>query len=103
PIMEIDVAPGYQVKLARNEIDLSPGGTMEIPGTIYREPTFEGGLVKLQAEDLPDHVTCAAVEVPADQRQFKLSCTAAAGAKTGRFLIRISSVAPDTGNKAKAE
>ena len=31
PIMEIEVVPGYQVKLARNEIELAPGSTMEIP------------------------------------------------------------------------
>src|SRR5262249_14616151 len=96
PMMEIEVAPGYQVKLARNEIALAPGGTMEVAGTIYREPTFEGGLVKLQAEDLPEHVTCAPVEVPAAEHQFKLSCTAGAAAKAGSFPIRISSVAPET-------
>jgi hypothetical protein len=103
PIMEIEVAPGYQVRLSRREIDLAPGGTIEIPGTIYREPTFEGGLVKLQAEDLPDHVTCAPVEVAADAQNFKLSCTAGADTKAGKFPIRISSVAPDTGRKAKAD
>jgi hypothetical protein len=103
PIMELEVAPGYQVKLARNEIELAPGKTMEIPGTIYREPTFEGGLIKLQAEDLPDHVTCGPVEVAAAEHQFKLSCTAGAAVKTGRFPIRISSVAPETGKKAKAD
>ena len=68
PIMEIEVVPGYQVKLARNEIELAPGGNMEIAGKIHREPTFEGGLIKLQAEDLPDHVTCAPVEVAADSK-----------------------------------
>src|SRR5581483_2172247 len=103
PIMEIEVAPGYQVKLARNRIELAAGGAIQIPGAIYREPTFEGGLVKLQAEDLPDHVTCAPVEVAATEQNFTLTCTAAAGAKPGSFPIRISSVAPDTGKKAKAD
>ena len=103
PIMEIEVAPGYQVNLAQKEIDIQPGGRREIQGTVRREPTFEGGLVKLQADDLPDHVTCAPVEVPAAQTSFTLSCQAEAAAKPGKFPIRISSVAPDTGKKAKAD
>ena len=32
PIMEIEVVAGYQVRLARNQIELTPGGSMEIPG-----------------------------------------------------------------------
>jgi hypothetical protein len=103
PIMEIEVAPGYTVKLAKNELALAPGGTMDVAGTIYREPTFEGGLIKLQAEDLPENVTCAPVEAAASEQQFKLSCTAGDAAKPGKFPIRISSVAPETGKKAKAE
>ena len=103
PIMEIEVVPGYEVKLARNEIESEPGGKLEIAGKVHREPTFEGGLIKLQAEDLPDHVTCAPVEVAADQKDFTLTCSAEATAKPGSFPIRISSVAPDTGKKAKAD
>ena len=103
PIMEIEVVPGYELKLAQKEIELEPGGKRDIPGTIRREPTFEGGLVKLQAEDLPDHVSCAPVEIPAGQKDFTLSCKAESNAKPGKFAIRISSVAPETGKKAKAD
>jgi hypothetical protein len=103
PMMEIEIVPGYEVKLAQNEIEIEPGGRREILGKIRREPTFEGGLVKLQAEDLPEHVTCAPVEIPAEQKEFKLSCKAEASAKPGKSAIRISSVAPDTGKKAKAD
>jgi hypothetical protein len=103
PIMEIEVVPGYEVVLGRNEIEIQPGGKLEVAGKIRREPTFEGGLIKLQAEDLPDHVACAPVEVPENQKDFKLSCTAEAAAKPGTFPIRISSVAPNTGKKAKAD
>jgi hypothetical protein len=103
PIMEIEVVPGYEVKLAQNEIEIEPGGKREIQGSIRREPTFEGGLVKLRAEDLPDHVSCAPLEVAADRKEFTLSCAAEASAKPGKFAIRISSVAPETGKKAKAD
>jgi hypothetical protein len=103
PMMEIQVVAGYEVKLARSEIEIQPGGKLELAGKIRREPTFEGGLIKLQAEDLPDHVTCAPVTVAEEQKDFTLGCTAEAGAKPGTFAIRISSVAPDTGKKAKAD
>ncbi len=103
PIMEIEVVPGYEVTLARNEIEVAPGGSIEIAGSVRREPTFEGGLIKVEAADLPDHVSCAAVEVPEGQRDFKLTCSAEAAAKTGSFPIRIASVAPNTGKKTKSD
>ena len=85
PIIEIEVVPGYEVRLAQNQIAIEPGGKQQIPGTIRREPTFEGGLVKLQAEDLPDHISCAPVEVPETQKEFTLACQADASAKPGKF------------------
>ena len=103
PIMEIQVVPGYEVKLAQNEIEIQPGGKLTLAGKVRREPTFEGGLIKLQAEDLPDHVSCGPVEVPEDKKEFTLDCEAEATAKPGAFPIRISSVAPNTGRKAKAD
>ena len=42
--MEIEVVPGYDVRLAKDEIEIAPGGKLEIAGKVRREPTFEGGL-----------------------------------------------------------
>jgi hypothetical protein len=103
PIMEIEVVPGYQVALERSEMEIAPGGKLQIPGTIRREPTFEGGLIRLTAEDLPEDVNCTPVEVPEGAREFQLSCTAGTSAKAGTFPIRISSVAPNTGRRAKGD
>jgi hypothetical protein len=103
PILEVQVVPGYEVTLTRKEIDIQPGGEVTLAGRVRREPTFEGGLIKVQAEDLPDHVSCQPVEVLEDKREFMLSCSADASAKPGAFPIRISSVAPNTGRKAKSD
>lgn len=76
---------------------------MELAGKVYREPTFEGGEIRIQAEDLPEQVKCPAVVVAADKRDFVLSCDAGPGAKPGTFPVRIVSNAPDTGRKNKAD
>ncbi len=103
PIFQVEVVPGYEVTLAQQQIEIQPGGKLSLAGRVRREPTFEGGLIKLQAEDLPDHVSCAPVEVAEDRKDFTLTCSADAAAKPGVFPIRISSVAPNTGRKAKAD
>jgi hypothetical protein len=103
PALEFDVVPGYTIQLASHTMEVAPGGKTEVTGKIHRELTFEGGEIKVSAEDLPEGVQCPAVVVPADQRNFTLRCDAGAGAKAGAFPIRIASVAPDTGRKTKAE
>ena len=103
PALEIEVAPGFQVRLSNTNLEIAPGGKMEVAGMVYREPTFEGGEIHIQAEDLPEQVTCPAVVVSADKRDFVLSCNAAPGAKPGAFPVRIASNAPDTGRKNKAD
>jgi hypothetical protein len=103
PVIPIQVAPGYEVKLERTALEIAPGAKVEVPGTVRREPTFEGGLIRIQPEDLPDNVKCPVVEVPAGQKEFVLACEAAPNAKAGTFEIRIASVAPETGRKAKAD
>jgi hypothetical protein len=103
PALEFEVVPGYSIRLASSSLEIAPGGKVEVAGTVHRELTFEGGAIKITADDLPDHVQCPAVTVPADQRKFALVCEAAAGAKAGTFPIRIASAAPDVGRKAKAE
>ena len=103
PALEIEVVPGYDVRLSRATVEIEPGGKMEVAGKIHRELTFEGGEIRIAAEDLPDHVQCPAVTVRAGQRDFVLRCEAGPGAKSGAFPIRIASSAPDTGRNVKAE
>lgn len=102
PAITFEVVPGYEINMAR-DLRLAPGGKLEVPGEVRRELTFEGGEIRIRAEDLPDHVSCLEVAVPAGQAKFTLACTAAAAAKPGAFDVRIASSAPDTGRKQKAE
>ena len=103
PAIEIQVVPGYELKLARPEIEVRPGQAVQVAGQIRREPTFEGGVVKVQVEDLPDGVTCPPVEVPADKSAFSIACNASASAKPGAFEVRVASAAPNTGRNIKQE
>jgi hypothetical protein len=103
PAVEIEVTPGYEIALERSTLQLAPGGKAQVSGVVRREPTFEGGIVRLKAEDLPDRVTCPAVNVAQGQKEFVLVCEAESGAKPGSFPIRIASVAPETGRKAKQD
>ena len=103
PALEIDIAAGYDVHLSQSAVEAAAGSRFALAGWIRREPTFEGGLVKLEAQDLPDHVTCTPAEIAAGGREFILDCEAATGVKPGSFEIRIASSAPETGRKAKAE
>jgi hypothetical protein len=101
PMVTFDVAPGYQVWPAASQWAVAPGASLTIAGRVHREPTFEGGLVKIEAQELPDGVSCAAIEVPAEVREFKLACQAAPTAVKGSFEVRLVSSAPDTGRKAQ--
>src|SRR5450432_3798210 len=101
PALEIEVTPGYAVRLSSPNLLITPGSELEVSGEVHRELTFEGGEIRLHAEDLPEHVTCPAVVVPADQKSFALRCEASAEAKAGSFPIRIVSNAPNTGRKIK--
>ncbi len=103
PAVEIQVVPGYELKLDKAEIDVRPGGTVQLTGRVRREPTFEGGVVKVQVEDLPDGFTCPPVEVPADKSAFSIACNASAKAMPGAFEVRIASAAPNTGRNTKQE
>jgi hypothetical protein len=103
PTVVVQIVPGYEVQLQQNNIEVTPGGKVNVSGRVRREPTFEGGAIRVQVEDLPDGVKCALVEVPAGQREFTLACEAAAGAKPGSFPVRIASTAPETGRTQKAD
>lgn len=98
PMITVQVVPGYSIELQGS---LNADGTTR--GTVRREPTFEGGLVRIQADDLPDGVKCVPVEVPADQTEFSLVCTSAPDAHPGSYPVRLVSSAPNTGHKAKEE
>lgn len=100
-MVTVNMAAGYQVWPKTKEWKLASGGTAAIEGEVYREPTFEGGLVKIEVQDLPEGVTCSPVEVPADQRAFRLECSAAAGAAKAKQEVRIVSQAPETGKRIK--
>ena len=68
PAVEMEVVPGYDVRLSSSTMEIEPGGKLEVAGKIHRELTFEGGEIRIAAEDLPDQVQCPAVVVPADKR-----------------------------------
>ncbi len=101
PAVTIEIVQGFQVLLEARSIEISPGGRLEVRGSIHREPTFEGGLVQLRLEDLPDLVKCAGVDVAAGQPDFAIHCEAAPGAPAGVHQIRLSAAAPDTGRAVK--
>lgn len=103
PIIEIDIVAGYQVHPLEKRLTAKPGAAFSIPGTVFREPTFEGGLVRIQVGELPEGVDCDASEAAAEAREFRLNCRAAATAKPGKYEILLTSVAPETGRKAKAD
>ena len=101
PAVRVEIVHGYQLRLEKPEMKLAPGGRAELRGVIFREPTFEGGLVQIRAEELPEKVHCDTIEVPGDQREFALACRAEPDAAPGAYQVLIASSAPDTGRKAK--
>jgi hypothetical protein len=103
PAVEFRVVPGFQVEFAGTSLEVAPGGSADLAGTVRREPTFEGGEVRVGAADLPEGVECPAVTVPAAERAFTLRCQAAPSAAAGSYEIRLTSAAPDVGRKAKSE
>jgi hypothetical protein len=100
PAVAVEIVAGYDVQVASTALTLGQKGKTEIHGTVYREPTFEGDVVKVQAEDLPDNVKCTPVEIPGDQRTFTMTCEAQ-NAQPGTYDVRITSVAPGVGRKSK--
>ncbi len=97
PLIRVEIVQGFQVHLDRAAVEIAPGGKVELRGTIYREPTFQGGVVQVRVQDLPDGLRCADVDVAADRREFVLACEATASAPAGTHEIRLAAAAPDTG------
>jgi hypothetical protein len=102
-IITFEVVPGYEIRLARADVEIAPGREARVEGSVRRELTFEGGEIRIRIEDLPDGVACAEATVPAGGTAFGIACNAAASAKPGAFDVRLASSAPDTGRKQKAE
>jgi hypothetical protein len=92
PAITIELVPGYSLHLLSKKVEIPRGGNMELVGRVEREPGFDG-IIKLKAEDLPDHVACAEVTVPVDQTEFRLRFESSAEAKTGEFEVRLTSAA----------
>jgi hypothetical protein len=103
PAISVEVVEGYQLELEQPELKIVPGARAEVRGSVHREPTFEGSLVKLEVSELPELVNCTPVDVPDGQREFVMTCEAQAAAVPGAYQIKIRSAAPDTGRKAKDE
>lgn len=101
PMVVFDVVPGYQLWPAAKQWSAAPGSAMSIAGKVYREPTFEGGLVKIEAQELPDGMSCRSIDVAATASEFKMDCQLAPSAVKGTYEIRLVSSAPDTGRKAQ--
>lgn len=101
PIVTFEIVPGYRLQLEQTQFRVPAGLGFAIAGKVEREPTFEGGLVKIEAADLPEGANCQALEVPAQQTAFRLTCTTSAALAPGTYEFRITSAAPETGRKAK--
>jgi hypothetical protein len=92
PAVTIEIVPGYSLRLLSQKLELPKGGKFELAGKIDREPGFKG-IVRVKAEDLPDHVACPEVVVPADQTDFQLRFESSSEAKAGKFEVRVTSAA----------
>ena len=103
PAMEIEIVPGFHVYPASKEWAARPGASVTVTGELQREPTFEGGIVRLTLQELPEGVECRGAEVAADARAFALACQVGAGVKPGVYPVLLTTSAPDVGRKAKAE
>jgi hypothetical protein len=101
PIVTFEVVPGYRVLPDSSEWRAQPGKPFQLAGSIYREPSFEGEMVKLEVNELPEGVACRQTDVQAWVSEFSIDCQIASTAAKGAHEIQIASQAPDTGTKAK--
>ncbi len=92
PAITVEIVPGYVLKLASQTIEMKTGGKFELAGKVEREPGFTG-IIKVRADDLPDHLTCQDVIMKPDQNDFSLVFQASPEVAPGDFPIRILSSA----------
>ena len=92
PAITVEIVPGYILKLASQTLEIKTGGKVELAGKVEREPGFTG-IIKVRAEDLPDHLTCQDVILKPDQTEFLLVLQASPEVAPGDFPFRIVSSA----------
>jgi hypothetical protein len=92
PAVTVELVGGYSLALAKDRVELQPGGKMDLVGTVRRESSFAAA-VKISVFDPPEKVTCPAIEVPVGTSDFHLSCQAAPGAQAGDFQVHLVSSA----------
>ena len=92
PAFTVEIVPGYVLKLVSQTVEIKTGGKFELAGKVEREPGFTG-IIKVRADDLPDHLTCQDVILKPDQTDFSLIFQASLEVVPGDFPIRILSSA----------
>ena len=92
PAITVEVVLGYSLQLLTKTLEIPRGGRLELVGKVEREPGFNV-IVRVKAEDLPDHVVCPEVVVPVDQTEFRLVFESTADVKPGAFEVRLTSAA----------
>lgn len=103
PAVEFDVVPGFSVYPSEPQVAVESGGKFSVRGRIRREPTFEGGAVKLSMQELPETVSCQDAEIAAEAVEFTIACEAKPGTAAGVFSVFIVSSALDVGTTQKSE
>ena len=102
PAITVEIVPGYVLKLVSQTIEIKTGGKFELVGKVEREPGFTG-IIKVRADDLPDHLTCPDVILKPDQTDFSLVFQANPEVAPGDFPIRILSSATIPERRDKQE
>jgi hypothetical protein len=102
PAVTVELVRGYSIKLASDRMQLKGGGSVELAGTVEREPTFTAA-VKIKIADPPEKVTCPAIEVPNGTSEFRLACQASHDAQDGDFEVHFLSSATIPGRKDNRE
>ena len=102
PAITVEIVPGYVLKLVSETVEIKTGGKFELVGKVEREPGFTG-IIKVRADDLPDHLTCPDVILKPDQTDFSLVFQANPEVAPGDFPIRILSSATIPERRDKQE
>ena len=102
PAITVEIVPGYVLKLDSQTIEMKPSGKFELVGKVEREPGFTG-IIKVRADDLPEHVTCQDIILKPDQSDFSLAFQAGPEVVPGDFPIRILSSATIPERRDKQE
>ena len=89
PAMTLEVVQGYTLSPPRGPLTIPAGGNGELAGSFHREPEF-ASLVSIQAEYLPAHVSCKAVDLRQDVVEYRLYCEADAAAKPGEYEFQLA-------------